>query len=89
MGAPALTRKVRRLLTAGFPGARVDVGTAVPSATRVGGVVVSDVFDGLDHVDRQRAVWKVLREGLTEDELARVGLILPVTEAEFEPAAAD
>jgi acid stress-induced BolA-like protein IbaG/YrbA len=89
MGAPALTRKVRRLLTEGFPGARVDVGTAVPSATRVGGVVVSDVFDGQDHVDRQRAVWRVLRAGLTEGELEQVGLILPVTEAEFEPVPFD
>lgn len=46
------------------------------------GLVVWKGFEGLDQVDRQRQVWKVLRSQLSRDEQVRITAVLTLTPAE-------
>jgi acid stress-induced BolA-like protein IbaG/YrbA len=50
---------------------------------RVGGVVVSARFSGIDQVDRQRLVWGALRQGLDPEQLLAIGLLMTLTPSEF------
>ena len=49
---------------------------------RVSGVVVSSSFNAMDHQARQEKLSRLLRTGLTAEELAAVGAIAALTPAE-------
>jgi putative addiction module component (TIGR02574 family) len=48
------------------------------------GVVVSEQFAGVPHIDRQDALWQVLRDGLPRGSLQAVRIILASTPNEEE-----
>ncbi|MBM3957740.1 MAG: hypothetical protein FJ313_06770 [Gemmatimonadetes bacterium] len=77
-------RKLRKMLVDGFPGAEVrDLGRP-PEGSRIGGVLLWKRFEGLDQIDRQQAVWRLLRARLTPEEQQEIGLIMTLTPHEFE-----
>jgi acid stress-induced BolA-like protein IbaG/YrbA len=86
-----LVTEIRAILERQFPGARVDIEETVPGR-KVGGEVISELFDDLDQVDRQSAVWDTLRSNLNKEQLSQVGVILTLTPFEIqswpEPVAA-
>jgi len=60
----------------------VDCLDDVEATGRVTGVIISPVFVGLDHEDRQTRLWSVLESGLTPEELENVGPIAALTPSE-------
>jgi len=77
-----LTNRLRRVLKRHFDGA--EVNSLVPAGPhhRVGGVLVWSGFEGMDGPDRQRALWRTLRERLSPEDLLQVSLIMTVTPTE-------
>jgi hypothetical protein len=54
---------------------------------RVSGVVMSSVFEPMDHAKRQEVVWRILHDGLTVAELSKVGAIAALTPDEASVSA--
>ena len=76
-----LIRKLRQALTAAFSGAKIKLAQAKP-AKKVTGEVVWDGFGGVEHIDRQRRLRKVIDSALDADERLAVSLILTLTPEE-------
>ena len=78
-----LIAKVEGLLNAHFPGVsnKIDMTETVPGE-KVGGSLVTEKFRGMQQIDRQTALRKVLRENLTRDEQISVGVIFTLTPQE-------
>ena len=82
-------RDLRRLLLERFEGARVDdLGRSTPES-HIGGTLVWDQFAGQSQLDRQRKLWSVLRDALSGDQLAEIGLIVTLTPYEAEAFASE
>jgi hypothetical protein len=75
-------RRLRRLLEQHFPNAEIELERATP-AQRVGGMLTWAGFEEMDQTERQAALWRVLREGLSEEDQGRITAILTVTPAEI------
>jgi len=60
----------------------VNFGLVKPLG-KVGGVVTSHRFEGMDQVDRQTALWHALRERFGNDELRKISLIMTFTPSEL------
>ena len=73
--------KVSQLLVRSFPDARISIDEAKPSK-KLSGIVVWPGFDGLEQVDRQSRLWKVLRSKLSPEEQLKITAILTMTPAE-------
>jgi len=65
-----------------LPGAEVDVGLFA-GAERINGMISWDGFEDQEMIERQTAIWQVLRAKLGEDA-ARVSIILTYTPPELE-----
>ena len=79
-------RRLKRVLERSFPSARAEVGR-FHGAERAHGHLVWDGFRDMDSMDRQDAVWKVLRDELGT-EAQSVSVILTYTPEEMEFMAA-
>lgn len=62
-----LESRVQAILRENFNVSRFE--SSIESPGRLVVRVVSPTFDGVDDVERQVQVWKILRENLSEDEL--------------------
>jgi hypothetical protein len=74
-------RKLSKLVGGQFPGAKVSLDQAKP-AEKVGGMIVWDGFEGMEQVDRQNRLWKVLRANLSRDEQLMITAILTMSPSE-------
>jgi stress-induced morphogen len=78
---------VTDLLQRHFPASQLEVERA--SGDRVGGFLMWEGFTGVEQIERQRAVWKVLRDNLTASDQLRIAAILTLTPEEMTVARAD
>ena len=76
-----LINKVESVLKGAFRGATADLEQTKPS-DKIGGLLIWDGFSGAEQLSRQQALSKVLREGLSKQELGRLTTILAATPAE-------
>ncbi|MBV9851909.1 MAG: hypothetical protein JO250_19770 [Armatimonadetes bacterium] len=76
-----LITKVQNILRASFSGAELDLEETVPGE-RIGGSCTWTGFLGMEQIDRQHMLWKVLRKSLTPREQSQLGLILTFTPPE-------
>jgi hypothetical protein len=79
-------QRLTDLLTEHFANAEVDLGPA--SGDRVSGFLIWEGFQEDEQIDRQRAVWRVLRAELPPDELLRVAAVFTLTPQEMSAARA-
>jgi len=77
-------QKLNTLLIANFPGAELELELAGPR--RVGGLMVWDGFIGQEQIDRQKALWQVIRSSLSPEEQLRVSAVLTMTPEEMAAA---
>jgi acid stress-induced BolA-like protein IbaG/YrbA len=70
---------VQELITAGLPGARVEVSSA--DGVHFQALVVSDAFDGMRAIARHQAVYQALGESMREEIHALSLRTLTSTEA--------
>lgn len=73
--------EIRRVLRQELDADASDV-ERVSADGRIAGAVIAERFTGLEQVERQRLVWRTLREHLAEDFLLNVGLLMTMTPAE-------
>ena len=83
-GTMALRTDVSNILTARFPGARVEGLRRAPGGTRLGGTIVWDGFAGKTQLGRQDLLWGALKDSLSEDEQAEISLLMTVTEEDLD-----
>ncbi len=50
---------------------------------KVAGYLVWQGFDSLDHLDRQKKMWEILRNRLGPDDAARISFIFTYTPREY------
>jgi hypothetical protein len=77
-------KKLRALLQENFPGSEFEY--ELPGPQRLGGLLTWAGFEGLEPIERQRKIWKVLREQLTEEEYFRIAALLSLTPDEMAAA---
>lgn len=80
-------RRLTELLGQHFAQGEIEFEVAGPR--RVGGLLVWDGFIGREQIERQRALWRVLREYLTPEEQLQVSAILTLTPEEMTGARAE
>lgn len=78
-----LIAKIEGLLSTHFPGVsnNIEMAENVPGE-KVGGSFITEKFRGMQQIDRQTAMRKVLRENLTREEQICVGVIFTLTPQE-------
>jgi len=59
------------------------------SGGKISGSIVSDAFEGLPLVERQRQIWQVLDEAFAGESANIVGTLLAYTKAEWHVNLAD
>lgn len=84
-----LAEILTRILEEAFPGGRVEDLEEAPAGARIGGVLVWEGFDGMEPIDRQAELWRVLREKLSAEQQQQVSLIMAFTPRELEAISAD
>lgn len=84
----SLAEKVEASLKARFAGASVELDPPVPGE-RIGGFLIWDGFDGVEQIERQRQVWKELRDKLDASEQQDVSAILTLTPDEVSVVPED
>ncbi len=78
-----LIAKVEELLNKHFPSQsnKFELEETIPGE-KIGGSFITERFRGVDPVDRQTAMRRMLRENLSQDEIISVGLIWTLTPQE-------
>jgi stress-induced morphogen len=79
---PGLEKKVKDILSTLF--AEHELRLETEPDGRVGGFIVSEKFVDVDDLDRQRMIWPLLREKLTQSERAQIWGLLTFTPVEYE-----
>ncbi len=74
--------KLGRILRKHFPGSVVELEPFEPRPM-MGGFVIWSGFKDVELRERVREVWRVMQEELDDRELAKVGLIYPLTRREM------
>ena len=69
--------KLRPFFDDVFPGVDVHLESLVPG--RIGGYLIWEGFDGVHFRERQKRIWKVLRQHLSVNEQERITAILALT----------
>jgi hypothetical protein len=77
-----LIKKIDKLLRRDFPGARTDL-EPLPDDGKITGFLYWDGFEGHEQIDRQNRVWRVLRAGLTTQQMRKVSAIFTLTPLEI------
>jgi stress-induced morphogen len=78
----AFDEKIKKLVTKHFKPHELTMEQY--DEYQLNGVIVSKKFEGLDHFDRQKQVWKVLRKNLTKAEQRKILGFLAYTPGEYE-----
>ena len=73
-----LDKKVISVLKAAFPSAEIDL----QDDDGIIGVLVSNEFEGVEAIDRQNKIWKVLDRSLAPEEKRRIHIIVAATPEE-------
>ena len=60
-----LIEQLKEILRPAFPGAELELEATVPGE-KVGGFVIWNGFQAMEQIDRQQALWKVLRPVLDQ-----------------------
>ena len=68
-----------------FPGAQVLLEPVRP-ATKLSGVVAWAGFDGLEPIDRQRTLWRTIRDRFSRDDQVRISGLIALTPVEYAAA---
>ena len=76
-----LIDKVEHLLERAFRGATTELEVVRPGG-KIGGFLIWSGFGGIEQIDRQRELARVLHEKLRADDLSRVTTILTMTPEE-------
>ena len=79
----AFEELVKDCVRAAFDDAEFANFGLVKPLGKVGGVVMSHRFEGMDQVERQTALWQALRDRFAGDELRNISLIMTFTPDEF------
>lgn len=77
-----LKEKVERVIGEALPGATTELED-IPLSEKLSGFVIWEEFAGESHRERQRTLWKVLREKLDAEEQLGLSAILTVSPAEI------
>ena len=77
-----LKAKVERVIGEALPGATTELED-IPASEKVSGFVIWQQFAGESHRERQRILWKALRERLDSEEQLGLSAILTVSPAEI------
>lgn len=72
---------VRKVLSVSFPNSVSDLEETVPGR-KVGGSLITEEFLGMEQIERQRLLWRVLRERLSAQDQLRLGTIITLTPQE-------
>ena len=75
--------KLKAVLTQRLKLAEPEFALEKLSGGKVSGNIVSDSFDGMDDVDRQRAIWEALEDEFGDEAAHLVGTLLAYTKAEW------
>jgi len=75
-----LRQKIRRVLKQEFPKADITIDRP---GSKVTGLIVWQGFDGLEQIDRQSHLWKILRSRLSPDEQFKIAAILTMAPVEW------
>lgn len=78
----AFRTKLKEALNKAFSGAKIVLDPASPGSKRTVGQVVWKGFSGVDQIDRQEKLWKALKTQLTNEERAKVTVILTLAPEE-------
>lgn len=80
--------KVEELLETHFPGQnnKIELTETVPGE-KIGGSFITERFRGMQQIDRQTAVRRMLREQLSREEVLSVGVIFTLTPQEVAAMA--
>ena len=79
-------QKLKSLFTQHFSASDLEVEPA--GNNRVGGFLIWEGFSGLEQIERQRKVWKFLRQELRPEEQFMISAILTLTPEEMASARA-
>lgn len=74
-------KKLSRVLRAEFPKA-VIVLDPIPESSRYTGFLIWEQFAGVEPIDRQNQLWKVLQDNLSDDERQRLSGLFTITNDE-------
>ena len=67
-------------------GVKVDLEE---SNDRIGGIIISSIFYGMDQIDRQNKVWDYLESKLNQTEVNKIVTLATVTPLEFNAYTED
>ncbi len=76
-----LIDRLRDLLSNEFPGAEIELEQARP-AEKVGGSLIWSGFEGMEQIDRQQKLAKVIRAALPREDQVLITLILTLIREE-------
>ena len=81
-----ILQKLSALLRSHFPNCELEIEYVADG--NVSGFMIWEGFELLDHIDRQRKVWEVIRKNLSRDEWGKVRAVLTMTPEEMAHARA-
>jgi hypothetical protein len=84
MQTGGIREKVKKALQSacqGYNNPRIELEENPPG--QVGGMILSEAFEGLSPTERQDLIWRHLDEELTEDERTMVSFIVTDTPREY------
>lgn len=77
-------KKLTRLLHQRFPNCELELEEV--GGGRIGGLIIWDGFNALDHIDRQKKLSEAIKSSLTPTEQLKISAILAMTPAELANA---
>ncbi len=78
----AKVTKLRQLLQENLKGADARIDPPSPTG-RIGGTVIWDGFEGMDQLDRQNSIWKIIDDNMDQEERRGILLLLTLTPQEL------
>ncbi len=78
--------ELKELLSTHFHDSEIELDAL--GAGRVGGLIAWNGFSGIEQIERQRQLWKFLREKLNREQQLKLSAILTLTPDEMAAARA-
>lgn len=79
-----LIQKLTSIFRRQFPGSETELEPR--GENRVSGFLVWNGFEGHEHIERQREVWKIIRAELSREEQHQIAAVLTLTPEEMAAA---